>query len=112
MAHVNLQLSSAMSTRWNGQKEEWTYYVETEVSGHSKCPAYLDVILFFPRLAEHVAGRKFQPLHRTCFLRWLCILHLQPRDRLKAGHSEIAEWETEESTLDMSFDMDQPLEGG
>lgn len=22
--------------RWNEQKEEWTYYVETEVSGHSK----------------------------------------------------------------------------
>jgi hypothetical protein len=31
---------------------------------------------------------------------------------MKAGHSESAEWETEESTLDMSFDMDQPLEGG
>lgn len=23
--------------RWNAQKDDWTYYVETEVSGHSKC---------------------------------------------------------------------------
>ncbi|CAL1170886.1 unnamed protein product [Cladocopium goreaui] len=34
------------------------------------------------------------------------------QDRMKAGHSESAEWETEETTLDMSFDMDLPLEVG
>ena len=43
---VNLTCGfSAMSARWSAQKEEWSYYVETEVSGHSKCLACLDVIL-------------------------------------------------------------------
>ena len=26
--------------RWNAQKDEWSYYVETEVSGHYKCLVY------------------------------------------------------------------------
>lgn len=31
---------------------------------------------------------------------------------MKAGHSESTEWETEESGIDMSFNMDTPLESG
>lgn len=68
--------------------------MEKEVSGHSK------------RL-----GKLFGALCIVAIV--LCVQHLlKLRDRMKATHSEEIGWETEEDHVDMSFDMEIPLEQG
>lgn len=81
--------------RWNAQKDDWTYYVETEVSGHSKCLGFVLALKGLTSLLHHVV------VIRPIYL----------RDRMKATWEESQEWEEEEKGIDMSFDLETPLEG-
>ena len=93
--------------RWNAQKEAWSYYVETEVSGHSKS---LGCIKFPKQIYQTNSSLKIWILNKLHMFLKIWIWSLL-RDRVKASFSEATEWETEESGIDMTFNMETPLEG-
>ena len=74
-------MTRANLARYNEQKGEWTYYMETEVKGHSKC-----------------LGSWF---HLSC----LTVL----RDRVNASLEEEQEWESAHDGVDMEVDLEAPL---